>query len=330
MFIHANTSITRRLLSELDLYAASDWPVLLLGETGVGKEVLARRVHQGSTRARGPFVAVNCAAIPAGLFESELFGFERGAFSGAQQSSRGLVRQASGGTLFLDEIGDLDLSLQVKLLRLLDSGEVRSVGAARSDQVSCRILAATNVDLASAVSQGRFRADLWERLAVLAVEIPPLRDRKPDIEPIALYWLEQMGAEADSRALEALCGYDWPGNTRQLRNLLARATVLGRRTVTFAIVEALLGEARALPVPGDPLSGSLADIEKRVIVDRVRQCHGNRKKAAQKLGIAKSTLHDKLRKWREQPSSEEHLRPSLPLRVSSPGPSLHGATGVAL
>jgi len=293
----------KEIIEVADRYAPHPWAVLILGETGVGKELLARRLHLRSPRSRCPFVPVNCAALPAGLFESELFGFEKGAFSGAVQASRGLVRQANTGSLFLDEIGELDLCLQGKLLRLLDSGELRPVGSSRTESVDVRILAATNVDLHLAVTRGRFRRDLLERLSVLTLRLPPLRERPEDILPLCESWLPELGATFDEQALVPLLDFEWPGNVRQLRNLLIRAVVLGSGHLTRPSVARLLAEERASYAGtememGDLLQGSLAEIEKQVIVEKLKQCHGNRKQTATELGIAKSTLHEKLRKWK--------------------------------
>lgn len=301
-FCEGSSFVFRRCLDTADRYAASHWPVLLEGETGSGKEMFARRVHDRSRRRLNAFVPVNCGALPPGLFESELFGYERGSFSGAAQGSRGLVRQAHGGTLLLDEIGDLDLSLQVKLLRFLDSGEVRPVGATRVETSDVRIIAATNVSLLEAVRAGRFRQDLYERLSVLRLVLPPLRARKEDVLPLAASWLRRLGGEGAPAVLKKLEDYQWPGNVRQLRNVLVRAVVRGDGCVSGPLLDELLAEERSVQGRGPAqevfLSGSLDDIERRVICDRLRTFHGNRKRTAEALGIAKSTLHDKLRRWR--------------------------------
>lgn len=288
-----------------DRYSSHAWPLLILGETGVGKELIARRVHERSPRASHLFLPVNCAAIPGALFESELFGYEKGAFSGATQSTRGIFRQAHLGTLFLDEVGELDLSLQGKLLRLLDSGEVRSVGATRVESMDVRILAATNIDLPHAVSKGKFRQDLLERLSVLSLTLPPLRERREDIVPIAQSLLKRLNARAEEGALMPLLEYEWPGNIRQLRNLLIRTTVMGDSIVSRPLILSVLAEERARRAgvakrDNEVLQGSLAEIEKQVIVEKLKQCHGNRKQTAEELGIAKSTLHEKMRKWKEE------------------------------
>jgi len=307
--IFGNSNRFKKLIEQVDNYAKSPWPVLLTGETGVGKELLAKRVHALSLSSKGPFIPVNCAALPSGLFESELFGYERGAFSGAVQSHRGLVRMAQGGTLFLDEIGELDLSIQVKLLRLLESSEVRSVGSTRFETVHVRIVAATNQELPSLVRKGKFRLDLLERLSVLPVEVPALKDRKEDIPLIAMNILDRMGSRFSVEDLMCLDQFDWPGNARQLKNFLIRCHVLGQANIDAELIEKQLNQEKKR-FESEPLAGSLqigvtlAEIEKQVVMDRLKRVHGNRKKAAEELGIAKSTLHEKLRKWKEDCGQE--------------------------
>lgn len=290
-----------KTIETADRFSQHPWPVLILGETGVGKELIAERIHQKSPQPKGRFVPLNCGALPPALIESELFGYERGAFSGAVQSSRGLVRQAQGGTLFLDEIGEMDLALQVKLLRLLDGGEVRSLGSAQTERVAVRIVAATNVDLDQAVAERRFRADLLERLSVLRLRVPALRERKEDLPLLAPALCEGAGLQWDETLAGALATFDWPGNVRQLRNVLIRAAILGGGRLTGPSLESVLLSERARasvePGEGELPGGTLAEIEKQVIVERLRRNHGNRKRTARDLGIAKSTLHEKLRKW---------------------------------
>jgi DNA-binding NtrC family response regulator len=302
-FIYGGARSFRKLVEQADDYASTPWPILILGETGCGKELIARRIHSKSLARSGAFVPVNCGALPPALFESELFGYERGAFSGAVQSSRGLIRSAKQGTLFLDEIGELDACAQVKLLRWLDSGEVRAVGSMRIERVDARLIAATHVDLASAVADGRFRLDLFERLGVLVLRVPPLRERREDIVGIARGFLDGLHASYDAADLAEMEEGAWPGNVRQLRNVCFRAVARGKGKVTKALLRLLLDEeaslTAALTAAGreDILASPLAEVEKRVIIERVRRCQGNKKRAAKELGIAKSTLHEKFRRW---------------------------------
>ncbi len=222
----------KSLLSELAVVAESDLPVLLLGETGVGKELFARRLHQWSSRADKPLVQVNCAALPENLAESELFGHVKGAFSGAANARPGKFEAAEGGTLLLDEVGELPLTVQAKLLRTLQNGEIQRLGSDKPSRVDVRIIAATNRDLAREVRDGRFRADLYHRLSVYPLPIPPLRERREDILPLAGYFLElnrtRLGVRSfhlSPSAEEALCNYHWPGNIRELEHVISRAAL---------------------------------------------------------------------------------------------------------
>jgi two-component system, NtrC family, response regulator AtoC len=306
--------VFRKLLETVDEYAKTPWPVLILGETGVGKELIARRLHQHSAVSAKAFLPINCGALPPSLFESELFGYERGAFSGAMQSQKGLIRSAGGGTLFLDEIGELEVGLQSKLLRWLDSGEVRAVGGTRLEQAPARLVAATHVDLPRSVAHGSFRLDLLERLGVLTLRVPALRERSEDIAPLAVSFLEQHGARYESTDLEMLTHAPWPGNVRQLRNVILRAVARGRGVLTRSLLAEILREESELSEllqqsNRDILDSPLAEVEKRVIINRINRCQGNKKRAAKELGIAKSTLHEKIRKWKGD--LEDPYRPAL-------------------
>ena len=299
----------QKTIAQIELYAPHPYPALILGETGVGKELVARKLHELSPRKSMPFIPVNCSAIPSGLFESEIFGYEKGAFSGALNSSRGLARMAHGGTLFLDELGELDITLQAKLLRLIDSGEVRAVGSQKVETINTRVVAATNVDLYAAVASGHFRQDLLERLSVLRIPVPPLRERKEDIPALAHTILERLGAKFSEADLEPLLHYHWPGNVRQLRNILIRATVLGKMKVSTSLLTSLIKEElKETSVTNPPpegntlLQGPLGDIEREIVINRLKKHHGNRKDTAKDLGIAKSTLHEKIRQWKQDPS----------------------------
>ncbi len=295
----------QKLISQAEIYAKSDWPVMILGESGVGKELFARHIHLCSPRRHETFAPLNCGAVPQGLFESELFGYEKGAFTGAMQSYRGITRSAHGGTVFLDEVGDLDLALQVKLLRVLDSGEVRPVGGLRCEEINVRWITATNVDLGLAISEKAFRWDLYERLAVLVLNIPPLRERKEDILCLSHYFLKNLGISTDEKSRLPLLDYTWPGNVRQLKNFLTRVSLAVKpQNIDSRIKELLKEESARFPLESlvnkNSGSGSLAEIEKGVILDRLEKCGGNRKATARELGIAKSTLHEKLRRWKKE------------------------------
>ncbi|MEI8156913.1 MAG: sigma-54 dependent transcriptional regulator [Burkholderiales bacterium] len=276
-------------------------PVLILGETGTGKELVARACHQSGSRAKGPFIEVNCAALPAHLIEGELFGFEKGAFTDAHARKIGLIEAADGGTLFLDEIGELDLGLQAKLLRVLENYRVRRLGALSDRQVNVRIVAATNRDLDEQVREGRFRADLMYRLKVFQVQIPPLRERTDDIPTLAHHFLRQLAKRygraelsMDDRAIAALVEHDWPGNIRELRNVLERAVLL-QRTGSLSEVSLNLGTAhrRSTQVPRSadaPVTMSLEAIEREHLQRALDASGRNVSKAAALLGISRDTL----------------------------------------
>jgi two-component system response regulator HydG len=303
----------RRTLEIIGQAAPSLATVLLLGESGTGKELLARHLHELSQRAARPFVPVNCAAIPETILEGELFGYERGAFTGATTRREGRFAQADGGTLFLDEIGEVPLHLQVKLLRVLQQGEIEPLGG-RTRRIDVRIVAATNKDVRKAVSEGRFREDLYYRLNVIAVTVPPLRDRLDDVPLLAEHFLSrfreknQKPISGISRAaMEALCRYPFPGNVRELENAIERAVVLGKGP--FIDVEDLPrevrgGESAGLGIgvssaPQGPalrfeIGTPLSEIELRAIQETLRHTRGDKRLAAQLLGIAVRTIYRKL------------------------------------
>jgi DNA-binding NtrC family response regulator len=283
-----------------------DSTVLITGESGVGKERVARLIHDESARSAGPFVAINCGAVPETLLESELFGHVRGAFTGATQDRPGLFEAAHGGTLLLDEIGEVPPAMQVKLLRVLQDREVRRVGENRSRPVNVRILAATNRDLAAEINAARFRQDLYYRLRVVEIRVPPLRERRDDVLPLARLFL-QAAAERTGRrpsgftpdAAQQLLRYAWPGNVRELENAIERATVLA--TTARIGVEDLPAEVgRAVAdrvVPGE--TRTLAEVERDYILAVLRAEGGNRKKAAAALGIGEATLYRKLKDYED-------------------------------
>lgn len=294
----------RQALEVLDQVAPARTTVLLLGESGTGKEVFARRLHRQSGR-RGAFVAVNCAAIPDALLESELFGHERGAFTGAIQAHPGRFAQADGGTILLDEIGDLPLALQAKLLRVLQEGEVQRVGSQQPQRVDVRVVAATNRDLQAEVSAGRFRADLYYRLHVVAIELPPLRERVSDIPALAQHFVARFCAQNNravlpisAEALTALQGWHWPGNVRELENALERAVVLCRGDA-IGLAELPERFARvAEPAPGQTLCFSigtpLEEIERTVLAETLRATGGDKRRAAMLLGISVRSVYRKI------------------------------------
>ncbi|MBI3820944.1 MAG: sigma-54-dependent Fis family transcriptional regulator [Planctomycetes bacterium] len=287
------------LRNQIERIAASpSTTTLILGESGCGKELVARAVHASSARAREPWVAVNCAALSGGLMESELFGYERGAFSGADPLGReGLFEQSNGGTLFLDEVSELDLSLQSKLLRALEDRAIRRVGGNRVRKLDIRIIAASNRNLPAEVAAGRFRADLYYRCAVVTITVPPLRERRGDIVALAKHFLRICGEALGKRYLQfedetlrALESYHWPGNVRELRNAVERACITARGR---SILPADLGIVR-IRTAGPVAVRPLAAVEAELIDAAMRQMGGNISLAARALGLHRSTLHRKL------------------------------------
>jgi two-component system response regulator HydG len=288
--------------------------VYVYGESGTGKELIARAIHRESARRDGPFVKVNCSALAEGLLESELFGHEKGAFTGAIRERKGRFELADGGTLFLDEIADIPLSTQVKLLRVLQEKEIERVGGERTITVDVRIISATNRDLAPLVSSGEFREDLFYRLHIIPIEVPPLRDRKEDILPLVTHFIHTIAAEmaksvegVTDRALELLMSYEWPGNIRELENMIERAIVLcdsDRLDVDlFPIDEnraSRAGSVSTLSVPpagAISLDDALEHIERTMIQDALEKSGGVKTKTAELLGIKTSALYYKLEKY---------------------------------
>lgn len=279
--------------------------VLISGESGTGKELAARAIHQGSRRATAPFVALNCAAIPETLLESELFGHEKGSFTGATQARQGKFEQASGGTIFLDEIGELPLPLQSKFLRVLQERVFERVGGSREIRADVRIVAATNSDLAEEVKERRFREDLYYRLNVFPIPLPPLRERQDGL-PLLIDYLVRRAASQTGRpvpsvapdALAALQSYSWPGNIRELQNVLERAVILHKGRITTSELPDLL--RRPVQVHHEallPAGGSLRDLERAGILEALESCGNNRRLAAEKLGISKRTLQYRLKEY---------------------------------
>jgi DNA-binding NtrC family response regulator len=301
----ATGTLVGRTAPMLDVYkqiahaADSSAPVLISGESGVGKELVAQAIHSHSKRAREPFVAINCGALADTLLESELFGHQRGAFTGAVVDHKGVFEQAGGGTVLLDEIGDTTAALQVRLLRVLEESEVRPVGGNRSLRVSARVIAATNVPLEQAVTDGRFRQDLYYRLSVIVIRVPPLRERRADIPLLIGSFLDAANKRAGQKkrlsaeALDALMRYAWPGNVRELANTIERLVVSSRGSLIEVfdlpdIVVAVRPAAREQPFSDLP---TLDDLERRYLLHVLEAANGNRTRAAEILGIDRRTLY---------------------------------------
>lgn len=287
-------------------------PVLLTGESGTGKEVIARLIHERS--ARDPFVAVNCGAVPENLIESELFGHERGAFTGADRDKRGLVESAEGGTLFLDEVGELPLALQPSLLRFLESGEVRRVGSTTSRSHDVRVIAATNRDLEGEMRSGRFREDLYWRLNVLHLDVAPLRERLADVPALALKFLRDAGCQIplDQSTETVLMSYAWPGNARELRNAMQRAATFARgERIMPDDLPARLREANqtaALVASASQQQLPLRDVERAYVLEVLRRAEGNKSRASEILGLDRKTLYRKLAEYASDPDTTDGVR----------------------
>jgi transcriptional regulator with PAS, ATPase and Fis domain len=296
----------RGVLRKAALVAATDTTVLVSGESGTGKEVIARYIHAASARRGRPFLAINCAALPEQLLESELFGYERGAFTSAQQAKPGQVELASGGVLFLDEVSEMSLSAQAKFLRVLQEREFLRLGGTRVIKANIRVVAATNRDLRKAVARGDFREDLFYRLSVFDIKIPALRDRPSDIMPLSEMFLQEIGrsfgrppAGLTRDARQALLQYDWPGNVRELRNALERAAILCEDGPIDTEHLALESSVRSNADTTD-----LSVVERTMITKVLQDCRGNKTKAARRLGLSRTQLHLRIRKYRlEEPIS---------------------------
>ena len=302
--IIGNSEAIRAAADLLHRFAQTDEPVLITGESGTGKELAARAIHRNSVRSAGRFVAVNCAAIPPNLVASELFGYEKGAFTGAATRTKGQIEHAHGGTLFLDEIGDMPVDLQGHLLRFLQEGQIVRVGGRETINVDVRVVSATNVRLQQAIAEGRFREDLYYRLNVLTTSLPPLRDRVDDIELLAHHFLRQASAQFGRpttgftpAAMQMLCRYEWPGNVRELMSVIRRAVVIGDASrVTETDLIGLHGAARsaaitppASPAPSRPRPGSEA--ERELLLRTLADTQENITSTAQHLGVSRITLY---------------------------------------
>jgi transcriptional regulator with GAF, ATPase, and Fis domain len=298
----------KRVLADAARVAATETTVLITGESGTGKEVVARYIHRGSPRTQGPFVALNCAALPEQLMESELFGHEKGAFTGALNARPGRIEQAGGGVLFLDEVGEMSPSVQAKFLRVLQEREYQRLGGARTLKADVRVLAASNRNLRAAIAQGSFREDLYYRLAVFDIALPPLRERQEDIQLLAEHFLAKFSEQMDKRltsisheALQLMLRYDWPGNIRELENTIERAVALEHTPVILpdSLSPGVRGDgprastAGVPQIPGDPLPESGFDLEAHVkeiergyIAEALKRAGGVQVKAAELLGMS--------------------------------------------
>lgn len=291
----------REVLKLIGRVASSDATVLITGETGTGKELIARALHRHSSRSLRQFVAINCAAIPRDLLESELFGHVKGAFTGATKNRTGIFQQADGGTLLLDEVGDMSLELQAKILRVLEERVVLPVGANHAERVDVRLVAATHRDLARNIAQRTFREDLYYRLNVIHIHIPPLRDRFEDIVPLAEHFLAQIGEPSKAlteAAKEQLRTHAWPGNVRELRNIIERAALLARGTTIDLDELALTSLPPAAGARIDAgLPAAIAQLEESAIRRALLETGGNRAEAARRLGVRRQFLYDKIKQY---------------------------------
>jgi DNA-binding NtrC family response regulator len=288
--------------------APSRTTVLIQGESGTGKELVAHAIHYLSPRARGPFIAVHCAALPQNLLESELFGHEKGAFTGAVERRRGRFELAEGGTLFLDEISEIDPAIQVKLLRVLEERKFERVGGQETLEADIRLVTATSNDLLILSQEGKFRSDLLYRLNVVTINLPPLRERREDVPLLAKYFLREFARENNKKvedigpdALAALTAYHWPGNVRELKNVIERMVVLSRGTkLTPRDLPPFIFDGKGTSTPRGLSVSSIKEASRRLIVAALKENNGNRTLAAKTLGISRRTLHRKLREYEKE------------------------------
>ncbi len=308
----------QKLLDQLEMLASaakSRATILIKGESGTGKELIARAIHYNSPRKDGPFVAINCAALPEGLIESELFGHEKGAFTNAIKQTKGKFELADGGTLLLDEVSEIPLGLQAKLLRVIQEREIQRVGAEATVPVDTRIVATTNRELEVEVAEGRFRGDLYYRLNVIPIELPPLRQRKRDIPMLVQHFIRKFAEEnarevkgITERALKLICDYNWPGNIRELENQIERAVILSKsdRITEADLPDVLpLGDLAAVSSQLPDEAMSLAEMEKVMIINALRRNNNNKTKAAEELQITARTLRNKLHEYGMMGNAED-------------------------
>jgi len=290
----------RRVYHLINKVSNSDATVLIMGESGTGKELVAEAIHAQSTRKNGPFVAVNCAAVPENLLESELFGYEKGAFTGALQRKIGLFESASKGTIFLDEIGDISPGTQAKLLRVLQNKEIIRVGGTEKIQIDVRVLAATNRDLTEMIKTGTFRSDLYYRINIFPLLLPPLRERKEDMPELIGHFLDGFGGKGISAAAKKiLIEYDWPGNIRELLNILERAAIVADNVIdTEHLPAAMHQQTEKLNLARIPTEGlNLDDLEKELLIEALQKAGGNKTKAAKLLGITRRRFYSMMQRF---------------------------------
>ena len=301
-----STPQMHRIFKMIEDVAPSTASILILGETGTGKELVANAIHYQSDRACMPFVALHCAALSEGVLESELFGHEKGAFTGAVQSRKGRFELADDGTLFLDEVGEMSLKVQVKLLRILEKGEFERVGGEKTIKVDVRLIAATNRDLEKEVSEGRFREDLFYRLNVITIHLPPLRERREDIPILSNFFVIKYTKKYKKEikgftpeAIEALCTYHWPGNVRELENVIERTIVLCKKNMISVdhLPKNVVPKKDDISVIKVPLGVSLKEAEKEIIQKTLQMTHGSKKEAAKILGISSRKIEYKVKEW---------------------------------
>jgi len=311
------SDVMHQVLKMVDRVAPSGAPVLILGESGTGKELIARAVHEKSQRSDKPFVAINCGALRETLLESELFGHEKGAFTGAYNRKIGLAEAASGGTLFLDEIGELSPGIQAKLLRFIQEGEVYRVGGKEPIKVNIRLISATNRELDSEVLKGNFREDLYYRINTITIHSPPLRRRKEDIPMLVEYFLSRgnsrvlnRGQEMSPEAMQVLMKYDWPGNIRELQNLCERLQILAdaHAIQVTDLPDTILKPENKLVIGQYDPSLTLHELERRYIVEALKHFEGNKTQAANALGITIKTLYNKLHEYGEFENFAIHMK----------------------
>ncbi|HON85714.1 MAG TPA: sigma-54 dependent transcriptional regulator [Syntrophorhabdaceae bacterium] len=287
----------REVLLKAERVAKSDATVLILGESGVGKELISRFIHEQSDRAQMPFVPVNCAALPENLLESELFGYEKGAFTGASSRKMGKFELADKGTILLDEITEMDFRLQAKLLRVLQEKEIEVVGSRYPKKIDVKVIATTNRNIKKMVTEGRFREDLYYRLNVFPIYVPPLRERKEDIPELVAYFLRKhskgMDVSISDDAMRFLMDNNWKGNARELENVIARACILSN----YSVIK--LTHLMDMEFAQESSQGSIKEMEIKLILDALKTCHGNRTRAASLLGITARTLRNKLKEYKE-------------------------------